>query len=184
MTEKEVLEDFINSEHYKLSQEAAPIIERMRCLLPKTITTNGLKFTVMPRSVSTIGSLEYKYNRVTRIPISYELKVSKYLLEPNMKSILRETLIHELAHYFAIKWKGLGEASHGFYWGYIMIALGREPNKYTTYGERSAVKQAKVRAEMLPFKYSECSTCKKTSMAELKDGKYICEVCGNEVDEA
>lgn len=174
---RQTLEEFKTTDHYIISQLAKSIIARMKKFVPAHIDFNHIHYEFFPSATRCFGRAVVKWQDewvwVRLHPAYRNISIREEMIE---------TLTHEIAHIIAYRWKGKGEFGHGFYWGYIMIAMGYEPARLQNQ-EKSRAVWAADKLEGLPqFEFTDCDQCGVARMFEINDlkGVYVCTECGQE----
>lgn len=155
-------------------ETAKPILAKIRdwCLvdMPPIRLGNGM---------ATPASITFKYSPSTGKCSNFQLNLNRLSLTPEAKTMLKESLAHELAHVAAMKWQGYKESGHGFYWGFFMILLGQKPHRFFTAKASAELHEAKRISERPQFKMLMCSNCKSPVLAELLESHYVCPSCSS-----
>lgn len=174
----QALGEFVETDHYRIAQVAKPIILQMQSLMPIKISWEGITYGILSngatRVVAQITFFKGDPNKPVRI------RVTPVYLDFDLQEDLHRSLVHELAHLGAMRWKGYAESGHGFYWGYLMIAMGYEPSRCITTEESITLHRAKVAYTKPQVIFEDCAVCKMAQIFNMdpKDFKYHCESCG------
>jgi len=167
------IKEFLDTDHYKISQEAKPIIDRIQKLIPIQLQWNNVTYYFFDRTQRAIGRITYQINNVNG-PIKIGLDPS--YRNPGLRQQMLNTLSHELAHLGAIRW--MKEQGHGYYWSYLMIAMGYEPSRNVPSENLKQIKKARVAENQPQFKFMWCNSCGKDKLFELwEDFEYHCQSC-------
>lgn len=123
---REDIEEFllVKEPHFEIKAQIKPILRFISSRFEDFNTLN-ISFGYLRPTTRT------KYSESQHNWFSGQTKVllHKFLFEPDNDELLWSELLHELSH--AICWQLYEQDElHGYYWGAIMLALGRNP-----YGE-------------------------------------------------
>ena len=173
-TPGETIEEFQKTDQYQIRKQANQVLSALKGKIPAHLNLDDVKFSYNLGGERTLGQVSYRFNRMTNVCHEFQVK---YNLAFKATSIPQPTLIHEIAHVLAMKWKGYSESGHGFYWGYICIALGQEPSRLAEPTESAEFSKAKKISRSEPFLFDMCKTCGHETMSELSGTEYICEEC-------
>lgn len=172
----EALGEFVETDHYQIAKDSKPIIDRMQSRMPVKISWEGLTYGYLRNGTTrTIANIHYyrsNFNRPIRISLNPVYQ------DPNLKEDRTQSLTHELAHLGAMRWKG--ETGHGFYWGYLMIAMGYEPSRCIDTPTSDRLRKAQRAMEKPQTIFEDCPVCEEATFFEMgSDYKYHCKNCNH-----